>query len=181
MATKLNDLARTTRLVPLAGTFAAVAAFTEQFSVKEGPEVPLGTLAAALAGGTEEFISPVLPRGLRLNTAEEVWAADLDAQRVQIKTVEVGNPDLIVSGHVGTREVLVERFPDARVVEGNVALDDIAGKVVAGTLPPHLVATAAGYIPATIREFDYSRDGDLVGDELRKRLVTGSAVRVTVE
>lgn len=180
MTVKFNDLADTTRLVALPGTFQAVVGFCEEYSQKGGPTMVVGTLAAALAGGVGKFISPIFPRGLRLNTAGEVRAANLDVQHVQVETIEVGDPDLIVSGHAGTREVLSQHFPAAAIIEGNVALSDIAGKVVAGTLPPHLVAEAAGYIPATIREFDYSRDGDLAGDELRERLVIGTAVKVTV-
>lgn len=179
MTIKFNDLAATHTLVPAPGTFAAVAQFCAN-TVGNGPEVVVATLAAALGQGISEFYSPVLPRGLRLNAAEEVAAADLDVQYVQIQTVEVGDPDLIVSGHTGTREVLQQRFPGAVVLEGNVTLEDIGGKVVAGTLPPHLVAEAAGYVPATIANFDYSKDGDLAGDELRERLVIGDTVKVTV-
>lgn len=181
MTIKLNDLARTNHLVPLAGTFAAITSFCEKFSQKEGPTATVGTLAAALTAGAEEFYSPVLPRGLRLNTGEEVADADLDAELIRVEqAVEVGDPDLIVSGHAGTREVLASRWPAAAVLEGNIALEDIDGKVVAGTLPPHLVAVTRAYWPASITGFDYSKDGDLFGDELQKRLVVGGAVKVTV-
>lgn len=179
MTIKFNDLAAARTLIPAAGTFAAVAAFCGT-TTGNGPKATVATLAAALGQGIREFYSPVLPRGLRLNTAEEVEAADLDVQYVQIEAVEVGDPDLIVSGHTGTREVLTKRFPSATVLEGNATLEDIAGKVVAGTLPPHLVGEAAGYIPATVRGFDYSRDGDLAGEELCERLIIGTAVKVTV-
>lgn len=178
--TKLNELAACANLVPADGTFGAIVAYCDDRSNHDGPQAVVATLAAALAQRIGDFWSPVLPRGLRLNTAEEVEAADLDVQRVRVRPVQVGDPDLIVSGHAGTREVLQQHFPGATVLEGNVAIGDITGKVVAGTLPPHLVAEAAGYIPATVREFDYSRDGDLAGEELRERLVIGSAVKVTV-
>lgn len=182
MTIKFNDLAATARLVALPGTFGAIVAFCEEYSQKEGPTVTVGTLVAGLATATEEFYSPVLPRGLRLNTAEEVAVADLDAQRVRVAlTPEAGEPELIVSGHPGTREVLIERFPTATVVAGNVGADDIVGKAVVGTLPPHLVAETRAYVPVSVREFDYTRDGDLAGEELLARLVIGSAVRVTVE
>lgn len=182
MTIKLNDLAAANVLVATPGTFAAIAAYCVEYGQAEGPETVIATLAAAMSGGIKEFHSPVLPRGLRLNTATEVFEADLDAQRVRIESVpDAGTPDIIVSGHAGTREVLIERFPSSRVVEGNVSPDDIAGKVVAGTLPPHLVAETAAYIAAQITGFDYSKDGDLKGEELRERLVIRSAVRVTVE
>ncbi len=179
---KLNTLAQTAHLVPLPGTFAAVSSFCEQYSQEAGgKQARVGTLAAALATRTSDFWSPVLPRGLRLNTAEEVQAADLDAQRVRVRPIEVGDPDLIVSGHAGTREVLASRWPAAVVLSGNIAPEDISGQVVAGTLPPHLAAEAGAYVPVSIRGFDYATDGDLGGDELRQRLVIGSAVKVTVE
>lgn len=181
MAIKLNALAASTHLVPLKGTFAAIVAFAEKFSAKDGPIAVVGTLAAALATGTSEFYSPALPRGLRLDTAEEVAKADLDAELIRVEAVEVGDPDLIVSGHAGTREILAARWPSATILEGNIAAEDIDGKVVAGTLPPHLVASAAGYYPASITGFDYSKDGDLSGDELRERLVIDDAVKVTVQ
>jgi hypothetical protein len=141
----------------------------------------VGTLAAGLATGTQGFWSPVLPRGLRLNTAEDVQQANLDAQHVQITPApDAGDPEIIVSGHAGTRKALAERFPGAAVVKGNVAPDDVAGKVVAGTLPPHLVDATAAYYAAAVANFDYSKDGDLAGDELHKRLVVNDPVRVTV-
>ncbi len=74
MTIKLNDLAKTTRLAALPGTFGAVKAFCDEMSQKEGPTITVGTLVAALTAGTSEFVSPVLPRGLRRNTAEEVRA-----------------------------------------------------------------------------------------------------------
>ena len=182
MATKLNTLAAANRLAAAPGTFAAVVAFCAEYGQDEGREVTIATLAAAMAGGIKEFYSPVLPRGLRLNTAEEVLDADLDVNYIQIETVStVGEPEIIVSGHAGTRDVLIERFPSAVVVEGNVTPDAIRGKVVAGTLPPHLVADTAAYIAATVTNFDYAKDGDLAGEELRERLVVRPAVRVTVE
>lgn len=182
MATqKLNNLANSFRLSTLPGTFAAVRDFVEKFSTNDGPKAVVGTLAAALAENVDDFWSPVLPRGARFNTGEEVAEADLDVQYVRVEPL-VGDivPDIIVSGHAGTMEGLREIFPQAEVVAGNVTAEAVTNKVVAGTLPPHLVAEAAGYIPATIRGFDYSRDGDLAGAELRERLVIGAPVRVTV-
>lgn len=183
MTIKLNDLATTNVLAPATGTFAAIAAYAAKYGQAEGGQkVVIATMAAAMASNIEEFYSPVLPRGLRLNTAEEVLKADLDAQRVRIEEApDAGEPEIIISGHVGTREVLMERFPWATVIEGNVSPDDIANKVVAGTLPPHLVSATAAYIAAQVIDFDYSKDGDLQGGELRERLVIRSAVRVTVE
>ena len=112
MTVKFNDLVATNRLIALPGTFGAIKTFCEEYLQKEGLTIVVGTLAAGLATATEEFYSPVLPRGLRLNTAEEVAAADLDALRVQITPApEAGEPQLIVSGHAGTRKILAARWP----------------------------------------------------------------------
>ncbi len=182
MTKKLNKLAEGCHIETLDGTFDAVVKYCENYSRydKGVPTVVVGTLAAGLKTGVNDFYSPVFPRGLRLNTPEEVWEADLDVQRVQIFSApSVGEPEVIISGHSGTREVLVSRWPSATVIEGNVSPDDITDKVVVGTLPQGLAAVAAGYYPATIADFDYSKDGELAGDELRKRLII-SDVPITV-
>lgn len=182
MTSKLNTLAATHALVSAKGNFGAVEAYCVSYGSAGAPSATIATMNAALAGGIREFYSPVLPRGLRLNTAQEVLEADLDVQHVQISPApNVGVPEMIVSGHAGTRKLLQQQFPSATVIEGNVSPDDITGKVVVGTLPPHLVALTGAYVPVTISSFDYSKDGDLSGEELRERLVVGSTVTVTVE
>jgi len=183
MSAKLNDLARTHRLESAAGNFAAVAAYCGEYAAKDpdAQAAVIATMNAAMSGGITEFFSVVFPRGARFNTAEEVRDADLDVQFVRIDPApSAGSPDIIVSGHAGTREVLASMFPAAEVVAGNITADDVRGKIVAGTLPPHLVAETEAYLYASIREFDYSRDADLSGDELAARLVVNPAVRVTI-
>lgn len=178
---KLNDLLPVKKFQVLPGTFPAVAAYAATAAGAE--ESFFGTLAGALTSGFEgEFISPILPRGLRLNTSEEVFNADLGYNVVEVKKLnsEEISPELIVSGHTGTAEILQSRYPDAEVVSGNITPEEVKGKVIVGTLPPHLAAEAAGYIPVRIRDFDYSKDGDLTGDELRERLIVDSPVKVTV-
>lgn len=90
------------------------------------------------------------------------------------------SPDFIISGHTGTAEILKSRYPDAELVSGNVTPEEVQNKTVIGTLPPHLAAEAAGYIPVRVKDFDYSKDGDLAGDELRERLIIDSPIKVTV-
>lgn len=178
---KLNDLQSVKKFQVLPGTFPAVAAYAATATGAE--ESFFGTLAGALASNFEgEFVSPILPRGLRLNTSNEVFEADLDYNIVQIKKLnsEEVTPDIIVSGHTGTVEVLKSRYPEAKVVSGNITPEEVKGKFVVGTLPPHLAAEAEGYIPVRIDSFDYSKDGDLAGKELQKRLVIDSPVKVTV-
>ena len=130
-----------------------------------------------------EFIAPILPRNLRLNTAEEVFEEDLDYQVVQIQKIkEEILPDTIVSRHAGTVEYLQSRYgQDLPVLSGNLEPEEVKGKFIIGTLPPHLAAEAKGYIPVRIENFDYSRDGDLSGEELRERLVIDDPVRVIVK
>lgn len=178
---KLNDLLPLAKFRVLPGTFPAVSAYAE---TAKGPLAgAFGTLAGALNSGfTGAFIAPVLPRDLRLNTSDEVFEANLDYQIVEIEKIEDQIvPDIIVSRHAGTAEILRSRYgQDLPVLSGNLEAEEVKGKIVIGTLPPHLAAEAAGYIPVRIRDFDYSKDGDLTGDELRERLIVDDPVRVTV-
>ena len=178
---KLNDILDTVNFWVLPGTFPALAAYAAK--ADGNLQKDFGTLAGALASGFEgEFISPILPRGLRLNTSEEVYGADLSYNVVEIKKLNTKVcPELIVSGHAGTAEILQSRYPDAELVSGNVTPEEVQNKTVIGTLPPHLAAEAAGYTPVRIRDFDYSKDGDLTGDELLARLVIDDPVRVIVK
>ncbi len=178
---KLNSLLSVANFQVLPGTFPAVAAYAATATGTE--EKFFGTLAGALASNFEgEFISPILPRGLRLNTSEEVFETDLDYNVVKVEKLnsEVC-PELIVSGHAGTVEYLQSRYgQDLPVLSGNLEPEEVKGKVIIGTLPPHLAAEAEGYIPVRIKDFDYSRDGDLQGDQLQERLVVDAPVKVTV-
>ena len=178
---KLNDILDTVNFRVLPGTFPALAAYAAK--ADGNLQKDFGTLAGALASGFDgEFISPILPRGLRLNTSEEVYEADLGYNVVEVKKLnsEEISPELIVSGHTGTAEILQSRYPDAEIASGNVTPEEVKGKVIVGTLPPHLAAECAGYIPVRIQNFDYSKDGDLNGDELLSRLIIDSPVKVTV-
>ena len=177
---KLNDILDTVTFRVLPGTFPALAAYAAK--ADGNSQKNFGTLAGALASGFEgECISPILPRGLRLNTSEEVLEADLDYSVVKVEKLNSEiSPDFIISGHTGTAEILKSRYPDAELVSGNVTPEEVQNKTVIGTLPPHLAAEAAGYIPVRVKDFDYSKDGDLAGDELRERLIIDSPIKVTV-
>lgn len=178
MTRKLNDLARNNVLVAMAGVFPAIVAFCEEYSQEEGPTVVVGTLGAALQSGEMgEFYSPVFPRGLRLSTAQEVFDADLDAQCVQVGLAGEADAELIVSRHPATIALLTERWPNATVLDGNVSVTDVAGKVVAGTLPPFLAAEAAVIIPVQVIGYDAAQEGDVADHE---RIVVGMPITVTV-
>lgn len=181
---KLNNLLGVANFKILDGTFVALAAYAAK--ADGSLEKNFGTLAGALNSDIPEegleFIAPILPRNLRLNTAEEVFEEDLDYQVVQIQKIkEEILPDTIVSRHAGTVEYLQSRYgQDLPVLSGNLEPEEVKGKIVIGTLPPHLAAEAEGYIPVRIKDFDYSRDGDLQGDQLQERLVVDSPIKVTV-
>ena len=179
---KLNDLLSLAKFRVLPGTFPAVAAYA---ATAQGPlQGAFGTLAGALNSGfTGAFIAPVKPRDLRLNTSEEVFEADLDYQTVKIEKIEDEEvvPEAIVSRHAGTVAYLQSQYgQDLPVLSGNLTKEEVKDKTIIGTLPPHLAAEAKGYIPVRISSFDYSKDGDLSGEELRERLVIDSPVKVTV-
>lgn len=178
---KLNDLLTIAKFRVLPGTFPAASAYAE---TAQGPlQGAFGTLAGALASGfTGAFIAPVLPRNLRLNTSQEVFEADLNYSIVKIEKIEENVvPDAIASRHAGTVEILRSRYgQDLPVLSGNLEAEEVKGKFIIGTLPPHLAAEAEGYIPVRIKDFDYSRDGDLQGDQLQERLVVDSPIKVTV-
>lgn len=178
---KLNDLLTIAKFRVLPGTFPAISAYAE---MAKGPlQGAFGTLAGALNSGfTGAFIAPVLPRDLRLNTSDEVFSADLDYVVVEIEKIEDSIvPEVIASRHAGTVEFLQSQYgQDLPVLSGNLTEEEVKGKFIIGTLPPHLAAECAGYIPVRIANFDYSKDSDLTGDELRERLVIDSPVKVTV-
>ena len=178
---KLNDLLSIAKFRVLPGTFPAVAAYA---ATAEGPlQGAFGTLAGALNSGfTGAFIAPVLPRDLRLNTSSEVFDANLDYNVVKIEKIEEQIvPDAIVSRHAGTVEILQAQYgQDLPVLSGNLSEEEVKGKFVVGTLPPHLAGECKGYIPVRIANFDYSKDGDLGGKELRERLIVDSPIKVTV-
>ena len=133
--------------------------------------------------GITRYYAPVLPRGAVYNTAEELLSADLDVNIVIVQEVadEDFKPDLIVSRHSGTIDLLREMYPDAELLSGNVTSEEISGGSVVGTLPPHLIQYCAGYRAAVIRDFDYSRDGDLSGEELKERLKLCDPIKVTIK
>jgi len=173
---KLNYLVRRNWLVPIEGTFPALRDYAVRYYT-HGPMLWLGTLSAALQAKTiGAFFTPILPRGLRLTTAQDVWDADLDAGCLRVDLVEYEAPNLIVSRHPATIKMLRERWPSATVLDGDVSVDQVKGKVVAGTLPPQLVTELASYRPVWVDKYDASTDGDI---EDAGRITIGHPVRVS--
>jgi len=137
----------------------------------------LGTLSAALQAKTiGAFFTPILPRGLKLATAQEVWDADLDAGCLRVDLVEYEAPDLIVSRHPATIKMLRERWPNAMVLDGDVSTAQVSGKVVAGTLPPQLVTEVSSYRPVWVDNYDATVDLDV---DDANRVTIGHPVRVS--
>ncbi len=173
---KLNHLAAGNWLIPIEGTFQALREYILEYRA-DGPWIRVGTLAAALqAKYLGPFFAPVLPRGLKLATAQEVWDADLNAGCFRVDLAEYELPDLIVSRHPATIKMLRERWPNAMVLDGDVSTAQVSGKVVAGTLPPQLVTELASYRPVWVDKYDASTDGDI---EDAGRITIGHPVRVS--
>jgi len=158
----------------------------EAHSNPEGTEVVISTLSPAVMAdmGIYTYYAPVLPRNTIFTSTEDIIAADLDAQLVNVLTCPAWDKDLsnivIVSRHQGTIDLLKSMYPDAQVLSGNVTPDDIKGLHVIGTLPPHLIQYCKSYRAVTIKDFDYTKDGDLSGDELLQRIVISNPIRVQI-
>lgn len=140
--------------------------------------------AVNMSNGITTYVSPVLPRGARYNTAQDVIDADLNINLVHLQDfekVEECEKILIVSGHPGTVEILKTMYPEAEVLTGNVSADDIQDAFVVGTIPPHLAACCKAYQPIAISNFDYTKDGDLSGEELQARLIISAPMSITID
>lgn len=173
---KLNYLATKNWLVPIEGTFRALREYTVEYYTY-GPLLRLGTLAAALQNKhIGPFFAPIIPRGLKLATAQDVWKADLDAGCLRVDLVEYEAPNLIVSRHPATIKILQEKWPNATVLDGNVSPEEVRGKVVAGTLPPQLVAEVSSYRPVWVDNYDATVDLDV---DDANRVTIGHPVRVS--
>lgn len=170
---KLSQLLATKKVI--ASGFAAISGLSALSRGTE--EVVLSSLAPSVlaAQGVTEYYALQLPRGAVYTTPEEIIAADLDVRKYRIEYgYGAAHMDVvIVSRHQGTIDLLTERYQYSSdlQVHASVAPEQIAGKHVVGTLPPHLIAAAGAYTAVTIRGFDHAKDGDLTGDELAERLI----------
>lgn len=181
---KLNEIAKTNKITAFG--FQAFKDFAA-LSPQNGNEVIISTLSPAIMHNMDidVYYAPVLPRGLICNTAEDVEKADLDLQQVMVMQYlswdNVNHEKIvIVSRHQGTIEKLKEMYPDVNVLSGNISPDDIENNHVIGTLPPHLIQHCQSYKAVTIKDFDYSKDGDLSGDDLADRMIISQPIIVTI-
>lgn len=163
--------------------FPAFKGLADRSNPDGGPAV-VSTLSAAVMAdmGISVYYSPVIPRGTVFNSTDEVIAADLDVNTVQVEHVnDIAASDQVViaSRHPGTVELLQAMYPNNTVL-ASVTPDDISGKDVVGTLPPHLIQYACRFKAVSVKDFDYAKDGDLSGPELRDRMVVTGTIRVTI-
>lgn len=181
---KLNELVKTNNVNAVFG-FKAFADYAHKYKNNNAENsIIISTLSPAVMHkmGFDRYISPVLPRGTVFHTAEEIYDSDLDATIVTVyPSEENGDRQIIVSRHTGTIELLKGMYPNAEIMTGNITPDDIKGSFVIGTLPPMLIQYADSYKSVTITDFDYAKDGDLNGDELKQRLHICDPIRITVE
>lgn len=178
---KLNKIARNCNI--RAYGFQALKDFAENSS-KYGRKEIISSLSPAVMAemGIMEYYAPVFPRGSVYNTAEDLVNADLSVNKivVQWEDKDENAEEIIVSRHNGTIEILRAMYPNATIYSGNINPEDIEGKFVAGTLPPHLIQYASAYMAVTINNFDYTKDGDLSGKELKERLHISNPISVLV-
>lgn len=180
---KLNALINSYRVT--AYGFPAFKALEEK-SNQNGSPVILATDSPALMfqRGIATYYAPVLPRNAVFNTVEDILDADLNINRVRVYPVPNIDPCesriVIVSRHQGTIDYLQKIYSDAEVINGNVTPEMLDRCNVVGTLPPALIQYCHRYQAATIKDFDYARDGDLSGQELAERLVLADAITVEI-
>ncbi|PAF27440.1 hypothetical protein CHH61_03325 [Shouchella clausii] len=164
-----------------ASGFEAIVELSEHSEGTE--EAVLSSLPPAVLAsqGVTEYYALQIPRGSVFKTAEDIIEANLPVRKYAIKTdVDVTDMEtVIVNRHKGTIKILKEMFPGAEVLE-QVTEEQIAGKHVVGGLPPHLMTTSGAFTSAYIKGFDYAKDGDLSGDELKERLVVADKP-ITIE
>lgn len=153
-------------------------------SNKSGAQVVLSTNSPALLfeSGITSYYAPVIPRNSRFEKAQEVVDADLDVNLVTVLDctgLAFANP-IIVSRHKDTSNVLLEMYPDAEVYDGDVTSQDIEGKFVIGTLPPHLIKECKAYQAVIVRDHDYALEGEVSGTELQERMVICTPISVQI-
>lgn len=158
-----------------------------EYGLGDEEEVVVSTLSPSILKeqGVTSYFAPQFERGQVFKTAEEIIEANIPLNYYTIKDVDGADKSLeivIVSRHQGTVDILLRDLgKDTPVLSGSVHVSDIEGKNVIGTLPPHLVVECALYTPVTIKDFDYNKDGDLQGEELKERIQIGEPISLKEE
>ncbi|WP_069986651.1 hypothetical protein [Massilioclostridium coli] len=157
----------------------------QKLSNSKGEKAILSTLSPAimLGMGINEYYAPVLPRGTVFSKTQQIIDADLVVNLVHVEYApEINKNDSVViaSRHQGTVDILSTMYPN-HIILDTVTIGDIQGKKVVGTLPPALIQYAAAYVAVTIKGFDYTKDGDLAGSELKNRLEVSKPIKTTIK
>lgn len=179
---KLNSVIDTYNVT--AYGFSAIKGLSEH-SNTGGEPITVSTLSAAAMAdmGINTYYAPVIPRNTQYATTDDVIEADLDVNLVHVEhmdDVPTDAPVIIVSRHPGTVTMLQDMY-HKNIVLDSIAPDNIRSKDVVGTLPPHLIQYARSFRAVVISDFDYNKDGDLSGDELRERMVFTGTICVTIK
>lgn len=179
---KLNNIINTNNVT--AYGFPAIKGLAERSNTGGDPAI-VSTLSAAVMAdmGIDTYYAPVMPRNAKYATTEDVIAANLDVNLVHVEhtqDVPTDAPVIIVSRHPGTVSILQDTYHNS-IVLADITPDDITGKDVVGTLPPNLIQYARSFRAVAIKDFDYNKDGDLSGEELKERMIFTGTIRVTVD
>lgn len=179
---KLNDIISNNNVTVY--SFPAFKGLEDKCN-KNGDLAIISTLAPALMldMGIDTYYSPIIPRNTVFQTTDDILVADLEVTTTNVtRADDIAADDevVIVSRHSGTVDVLKSMYPHSTVL-ANISPVDIQDKKVVGILPPTLIQYSTAYKAATIKDFDYNKDGDLTGDDLKARLIITDAISVTVE
>lgn len=141
-------------------------------------KVVVSTLPAAQLAeqGVKAYFAPQFERGQVFENTEELVEANVPVNFYVITEGEKTDETIIVSRHTGTVEILSAKYPNAEVYDGLLDKETVKDKHVVGTLPPHLVSECALYTHVSIKDFDYTKDGDISGEELNERLVINKSI-----
>lgn len=132
----------------------------------------------------------MIPRDSKFTTPQDVIVADLDVQQYKIdvlkepaELLDYANPlaTIVVSRHKGTADYIQNdlNWWGTKVFDGNINVEDVKDKHVIGTLPPHLIAECDVYTAISVKDFDYTKDGDLAGNELKERIMVNKPIKLT--
>jgi hypothetical protein len=114
--------------------------------------VNLATMNEAFAMGLDDFYYPVKP-DFRVQTANEERDIIRIIENLEIQHVFIDmhimkiepDYDLIACRNTQVRKLLVEKFPEVKVIKGKFTAEDVRGKNVIGILSPDLAAECATY------------------------------------
>lgn len=134
--------------------------------------------------GISVYYNPIIPRGSRFNTAQDIIDADLDCCQVTVFTapdIESCDNVVIVSGHNATIGILKDMYPDADLLTGDITPDQIEGCNVVGNLPPTLIQYCHRYRPTIIKDYNAVTDGDLTADQIKDRFLLGDSISIYIK